>query len=66
MTAAAEHLEKLSAGTVERNPMLDISRAILAPGPAVGPGVQGHGPAIGLRFDPDTCQKVSFNIFRLV
>ena len=52
MTEAAEHLTRLSKGTLERLPLLDVSRALVAPGPAVGLGVPGHAAAAGVPVQP--------------
>ena len=55
MTEAADHLTKLCYGTIDRLPLLDVSRALVAPGPAVGPGVGGHAAAAGVRVQAVTC-----------
>ena len=55
MAEAADHLTRLSHGTIERLPLLDVSRALVAPGPAVGPGIAGHAGAVGIRVHPVTC-----------
>ena len=55
MNEAADHLEKLAAGTLQRNPLLSIMQAF-TPGPAVGPGQAGREPAAGVALDPAACQ----------
>ena len=39
MNDAAEYLESLATNNYERMPLLEVSHCLLAPGPAVGPGL---------------------------
>ena len=51
MDAAADHLKCLADGNTARRPLLEVSRMAAAPGPAVGPGVRGVAPPVGLNLD---------------
>ena len=41
MDSAADHLERLATGDVDKKPLLCVDHCVLAPGPVVGPGSSG-------------------------
>ena len=62
MTEAADYLESLAHNTFERFPPLPIDRCLLAPGPAVGPGLSG-GFQDGVCLDADTFLAANSCVF---
>lgn len=58
MEDAACHLEKLARQELPRGPLLDVSRCLPSPGPAVGPGQAGscHAGGQNLDYAPNVLQ----------
>ena len=63
MARAADYLEKLARNELPREPPLEISNCLPAPGPSTGPGFWG-GDVGGVSFEPVPWLKPGFPILK--